>query len=768
MSHRIAAIVLAAASIASAQPVDPAKVFADAVSFWDMSSARDRASPSSDLTPTGGETRFAVPLEGSDRDASLNAGGDGLVATMNDAAFIIGQGASGEANLAGREVTMLIRMKNMGSWDHTPFSKHGGGDLLQYNMFAFELDGGRVDLGFQLGTERGVARAAEQISPVRARDWNTIIARYDGRSIDLAVNGRISVPVRHSGRLRPASGVPLVLAGEPQAEGGGYRVARRLTGEIDHAAIWDRALSDDEIIAVSGGIAPLETPHLRPQIHFAPKANWINDPNGMMYANGRYHLFYQHNPYGDTWGHMSWGHATSTDLTNWDEQPVALREQNGVMIFSGSGVSDTANSSGFGTDGNPPLVAIYTGHQSDPPRQDQRLAYSIDQGDTWTKYSGNPVIDKNLSHFRDPKVFWHEPTGRWVMLVSQARNRIVDIYVSDDLRVWEQVSSFGPAGQSDVPNWECPELFELPVDGDPNDTRWVLQIDVGNNGPAGGSGGMYFVGHFDGERFINENPRETTLWVDHGSDFYAAQAFNHDPKGRVVWLAWMNNWRYANAVPTGPWRGQMSIPREVGLTRLPDGVRLTQRPASEVVGQTQTTFAASDFEVPAGRHTFARLLEHNGYSRHLNAIPEGAYIVTMTARPEGAIRFGGVVKQRPAAFTPAGAAVPGPNQPGVQFGYDLRLREMFVDRRRSGETGFHPNFADVHYAPLIENPDGSVTLEIIVDNSSIELLGGARPEALTAAISDLIFPAEDWNGVSLFADLAPVTLESLTIRGFVD
>ncbi|MEM1186146.1 MAG: GH32 C-terminal domain-containing protein [Planctomycetota bacterium] len=756
--------LVASTTLAGAQSVTPAEVFTDAVAHWDMTSALDQRSPSNRLTPTGGNTRFGVPLEGDERMASLDAGGDGVVATLDDAALIIGQGAGGNANVEGRELTMLVRMQNSGSWNQTPFSKHGGSERLQYNIFAFELTGGLVDLGFQLGTERGIARAAANILPVRARGWHTIVARYNGRAIELFINGRAFGSVKHSGRLRPASDVPLVLAGEPQARGDDYRIARRLTGAIDHATMWDRALTDDEIIAVSGGIAPLETPHLRPQIHFAPKANWINDPNGMMYANGRYHLFYQHNPFGDTWGHMSWGHATSTDLTTWDELPVALPEADGVMIFSGSAVNDTANSSGFGTDANPPLVAIYTGHQSNPNRQDQRLAYSIDRGTSWTKYTGNPVIDKELPHFRDPKVFWHEPTGRWIMLVSQALNRVIDFYASDDLRNWQQISSFGPAGQSNVPNWECPELFELPVDGDPDNTRWVLQIDVGNAGPAGGSAGMYFVGQFDGERFVNENPLETTLWVDHGADFYAAQAFNHDPEGRVVWLAWMNDWRYANTIPTGPWRGQMSIPREVGLTERPEGIRLTQTPASEVMESMTTSFTATNFTIPAGRHTFARLLEHNGYSRHLDAMPEGAYIITMTAKLESAIRFGGIVKQRPARFTHAGAPVAGPNQPGTVFGYDLRLREMFVDRRNSGESDFHPDFAVVHYAPLQTSADGSVTLQIIVDNSSVELLGGADSGALTAAISDLIFPAEDWNSVSLFSDLGPVTLDSVSIH----
>lgn len=752
------------ATTAFCQSINPSSVFDQAVAFWGMSSDRDSNGASSTLVPSGGSVDFGVALTGAALDASLASGGDGLVARLDDAALVIGQGADGEANIAGRGVTLLVRMRNDGSWNHTPFSKHGGGDRLQYNIFAFEREDGRAEIGFELGTARGVSRASGEIATVKARDWHTIAASYDGRTIDLYIDGRLQQSVPYGGRLRSGSEVPLVLAGEPQRANDGFKIRRRLTGEIDHAAMWSRALSEDEIIAVSGGVAPLQTPHLRPHAHFTPPENWINDPNGMMYAGGKYHLFYQYNPFGDTWGHMSWGHATSTDLVTWDHEPVALLEENGVMIFSGSAVSDAHNTSGFGTSANPPLVAIYTGHQSQPPEQTQRLAYSLDDGATWTKFDGNPVIDRDLKHFRDPKVFWHEGTQRWIMLVSRALDHQVDVYVSDDLKDWKMRSFFGPAGQQDVPNWECPEIFELPVDGNPNDTRWVLQIDVGNNGPAGGSAGMYFVGQFDGERFVNENPPETTLWVDHGADFYAAQAFNHEPNGDAIWLAWMNNWDYANAVPTGPWRGQMSLPRELGLTRLAEGIRLTQKPASSIVDDAEVVFRADDFEIPAGRHTLARLLEHNGLSRHLRVIPDGAYMITMTAKPGAAVRFGGVVKQRLARTSRGGSPIAGPNQPGTAFGYDLRLREMFVDRRRSGETEFHPEFDAIHYAPLIENEDGSVTLQVVVDSSSVELFGGADPEALTAAISDLIFPAEDWVGVTMFADLAPVTLEHLTVH----
>lgn len=244
------------------------------------------------------------------------------------------------------------------------------------------------------------------------------------------------------------------------------------------------------------------TERYRPQYHFTPAENWMNDPNGLVYYNGDYHLFYQYNPFGDTWGHMSWGHAVSRDLMHWEELPVALPEEDGVMIFSGSAVVDWNNTSGFGTEDNPPMVAIYTGAHAEG--QDQRIAYSTDSGRTWTKYEGNPVLDLGLSDFRDPKVFWYEPEEKWVMVVALPLDFKVQLYASEDLKEWTHLSDFGPAGAV-TGIWECPDLFELPVDGDSDHTRWVLQVDLNPGHIAGGSGGQYFIGHFDGTTFTAEN-----------------------------------------------------------------------------------------------------------------------------------------------------------------------------------------------------------------------------------------------------------------------
>lgn len=238
----------------------------------------------------------------------------------------------------------------------------------------------------------------------------------------------------------------------------------------------------------------------RPQFHFTPERNWMNDPNGMVFHDGKYHLFYQYNPRGDKWGHMSWAHAVSRDLVRWEHLPLALPEDGDIMAFSGSAVVDTKNTAGFGQDA---LVAIYTGHNEKAKRQDQRLAYSTDGGRTWTQYSGNPVLDIGDADFRDPKVFWHEPAGAWIMAVAMSTEKKIRFYNSPDLKQWTQTGEFGPAGATGG-LWECPDLFELPVDG--GEKKWVLIVNINPGGPAGGSGCQYFVGDFDGKKFTTTSP----------------------------------------------------------------------------------------------------------------------------------------------------------------------------------------------------------------------------------------------------------------------
>src|SRR5687767_2065816 len=237
--------------------------------------------------------------------------------------------------------------------------------------------------------------------------------------------------------------------------------------------------------AINARSAELYREPWRPQFHFTAATNWMNDPNGMVFYDGEYHLFYQYNPFGDKWGHMSWGHAVSRDLVRWEHLPIALYEENDVMIFSGSAVVDWKNTTGFGKDDKPPLVAIYTGHYTKKPLQNQHIAYSNDRGRTWTKHAGNPVLDIGDKDFRDPKVMWHEGTKRWVMTVAWPTHRKVRFYASPNLKEWTHLSDFGPAGSTSG-IWECPDLFPL-------GTKWVLIVNVGSGAPAGGSGCQYFI-----------------------------------------------------------------------------------------------------------------------------------------------------------------------------------------------------------------------------------------------------------------------------------
>ena len=308
----------------------------------------------------------------------------------------------------------------------------------------------------------------------------------------------------------------------------------------------------------------------RPQFHFTPEKNWMNDHNGLVFFEGEYHLFYQYNPFGINWGHMSWGHAVSEDLVHWDHLPVALNEEDGIMIFSGSAVVDWKNKSRFGRNGQPPLVAIYTGHRSSNQNQSQCIAYSNYEGRSWTKYKGNPVLQNpGTKDFRDPKVIWYEETNKWIM--SLAVGNYVNFYSSPDLKKWEFESEFGSGEGAHGGVWECPDLFPLRINGE-NTQKWVLLVSMNPGGPNGGSATQYFVGDFNGHKFTNE--LKQIRWIDYGKDNYAGVTWSDipDEDGRRIFIGWMNNWQYAQTVPTNPWRSSQTIPRELELKTYSEGI----------------------------------------------------------------------------------------------------------------------------------------------------------------------------------------------------
>ena len=319
----------------------------------------------------------------------------------------------------------------------------------------------------------------------------------------------------------------------------------------------------------------------RPQFHFTPIRNWMNDPNGLLYYKGKYHLFFQHNPQANVWGNMSWGHAVSDDLYSWKELPVAINCTPTSGIFSGSAVVDFENTSGFGTKENPPIVAIYTEHQNDESNQSQCLAYSVDEGLTFTKYEGNPVLDINLPNFRDPKVSWID--GQWIMTLALPQEFKISFYSSPNLKEWTHVSDFGPAAEVGG-IWECPDLFQL---GD----KWVLIVSLNPGGFQIGSGTQYFVGQWNGKEFIADDVQ--TRWIDYGRDNYAGVTFSNAPDNKRIFLGWMSNWDYAVKVPTDPWRSAMTVPRELSL----HGNTLVQTPIEKPGGFPEVSFVTGNGSV---------------------------------------------------------------------------------------------------------------------------------------------------------------------------
>lgn len=352
---------------------------------------------------------------------------------------------------------------------------------------------------------------------------------------------------------------------------------------------------------------------MRPRFHYAPAANWLSDPNGLVHFAGEWHLFYQYNPQGEEWGHMAWGHAVSRDLASWTELLPALEEDERFMIFSGSAVIDRADSAGFGPDA---LVAIYTGAAvSGPAHQAQCLAISRDGGRAWTKYPGNPVLDQGLADFRDPNVFWHEGTRRWIMTLVLSDQNTAALYASDNLRDWTELSRIGALGAPGEV-WECPLLIELPVEGS-SERRWLFKVDVLRGAP--GSGALYRTGTFDGRHF--EPDGDSWQVADWGSDFYAAIAW-HEPRdaaGRPLWIGWMGNHAYQGKLPRKGWRGAMSLPRRIALRRDCASYWLTQQvePAGLAAARA-IPLSATDcpgfgrFELPAGSGCRLRFIDDAG------------------------------------------------------------------------------------------------------------------------------------------------------------
>lgn len=459
------------------------------------------------------------------------------------------------------------------------------------------------------------------------------------------------------------------------------------------------------------------TEKYRPQYHFSPEEKWMNDPNGLVYADGKYHLFYQYYPEDIVWGPMHWGHAVSTDMHHWEHKPIALYPDEHGLIFSGSAVMDVNNTSGFGENGQIPMVAVFTYHLMEGEQngrtdfQTQGIAYSLDGGDSWTKYEGNPVIpNTGIKDFRDPKVFWHEESQKWIMVLVAGDH--AQIFTSPDLKAWEYSSSFGKNQGAHGGVWECPDLFLLPVEGS-DDPQWVMTISINPGAPNGGSGTQYFLGDFDGKRFVSE--QEETLWLDYGTDNYAGVTYNSTPNNRRIFIGWMSNWEYARQTPTEVWRSAMTLPRTLALVNTEQGVRMRQAPLAEL-DSLMTGKEVSIAEVAASEEQTVSFMGLQQSVVSLKATSDRFHVILS-------------------------------NEEGDQLVYKFNKKtgSVLLDRIQSGVTDFNTEFGNrQHFMPWVSS-EGEVDVQLYMDYSSAELFMNEGLGAMTSQV----FPRSPYTGLTI-------------------
>lgn len=465
----------------------------------------------------------------------------------------------------------------------------------------------------------------------------------------------------------------------------------------------------------------------RPVYHHTPAYGWMNDPNGMFYKDGVYHLYFQHNPYGSTWGNMTWGHSTTTDLVNWNYEGLAIKPDAWGAVFSGSAVVDYDNTAGFGKNA---VVAFYTSAKSSPwgDTQSQSMAYSLDNGKTFVKYAYNPVVTSSKRDFRDPKVFWYAPDKHWVMILAGGQE--MDIYSSKNLKDWKYESSFGAKQGAHGGVWECPDLVELPVEG-AKEKKWVLICNINPGGPFGGNAAQYFVGTFDGKKFVNESPTQTK-WMDWGKDHYATVTFSNAPGGRCIALGWMSNWQYQTVLPTLQYRGSNTIARDLTLYRQDGELLLRCTPSPEIEKARMQKVSVPSFKV-SDSYDLASLLEGN----------DGAYEIDMTIKNSGASKI---------MFTLS-------NDKGekVNMYYDIMRKQFVMDRSESGKVDFSVDFPAVTVAPVYDTDN--IRLRLFVDRTSIEAFGEGGKFVMT----NQVFPTEPYNKMSFVSVRGNFTVKSMDV-----
>ena len=503
--------------------------------------------------------------------------------------------------------------------------------------------------------------------PVQEKEENAHIAVLDGRNeMVKRLNVRLAVD-------KVDYYVPLEIK-QAQLLDITFQGERRTTGAVKDFACWKEMKYSDTFDTTN-------REKFRPAYHHTPLYGWMNDPNGMFYKDGVWHLYYQYNPYGSQWENMTWGHSTSKDLVHWDAQPSAIEADWLGAIFSGSAIVDRENTAGFGRNA---VIAMYT---SAGAAQTQSIAYSTDGGVTFTKYAGNPVITYNAPDFRDPKVFWHEQTQRWIVVLAVGQE--VQFYSSTNMKEWKYESSFGRQYGNHDGVWECPDMLCF-------GEKWVLLLNINPGGPYGGSATQYFVGSFDGHTFVSEDSPSETKWMDYGKDHYATVTFHNAPDGRIVALPWMSNWQYANQVPTCQFRSANGLPRDLGLITVEGETYLTNTPSKEI-----------------------SMLRGKKVKQ-----PTEACEIVVDVKGSAVIELSNTKGEK------------------VVMRYDALLQTFAMDRTKSGDVSFSEAFPCETTAPTY----GSIRqLRIFMDRCSIEAFDSDGKMAMT----NLVFPSEPYSSLKI-------------------
>ena len=512
-----------------------------------------------------------------------------------------------------------------------------------------------------------------------------------------------------------------------------------------NAVCWDN-------ISLADTFDTSNTDYYRPEYHHTPLYGWMNDANGLVYKDGEYHLYFQYNPYGSKWGNMHWGHSVSKDLVHWQHLDPAIARDTLGHIFSGSTVIDKNNSAGYGRDA---MIAFYTS-ASDEHGQIQCMAYSNDNGRTYTKYEKNPILTPfdGLKDFRDPKVFWYEPAQKWYMIVSADKN--MRFYSSTDLKQWEYLSQFGE-GYGVQPNqFECPDFIQLPVDGNKDNMKWVMIVNINPGCPFGGSATEYFIGDFDGKEFKCDTDKSVTKWLDFGKDHYATVCFSNTGD-RIIAVPWMSNWQYANVTPIRQYRGANALPRELSLYTKNGEIYMAANVVKETEALRKSTRNIESISVE-GETVIDSITDglNSGVELEMDIVPGKAQTVgfdIMNAKGE---------KTKIYLDLKSGRAVMDRTESGlIAFGEkaEPHFKENH-DRRKTESINYINDFALGTWAPLSLCEGKSYHLNVFVDKCSVELfVDGGR-----IAMTNLVFPTEVYNSLRFYTEGGKAEVKNLSIH----